>query len=186
MKAGGHRLKGKAVAEEWRAAVGWEGLYEVSSLGQVRGVRRAGSHGRALFQGTDNKGYRQVGLYRNQRCTTVKVHRLVACAFLGPRGSRQQVNHRDCVKAHNEASNLEYVSALENVRHAIENGLFVPDRERMRRLGRANGRFTPEQVREIRLRAAAGETRAAIAAESDLHVMTVGEIVRREIYSWVS
>ena len=78
--------------EQWRSVKGYEGLYEVSNLGNVRSVDRATIHkdgkqtthkGKLLKIGTDSrKGYRIVYLSKDGKKRTVKVHRLVAIAFI--------------------------------------------------------------------------------------------------------
>ena len=54
------------------------------------------------------------------------VHRLVAECFVPkPAGEDLEVNHKDGDKLNNHASNLEWVSHLENVRHAYRTGLIT-------------------------------------------------------------
>lgn len=122
------RNKGKT-GEEWRPVVindgAWSGVYEVSSWGRVRSAPlapRSGGRkpGRALFMSLDSKGYPQVTLYRHGKGTTVKVHRLVATAFMTKPFDAAQVNHRDGIKTNNAIDNLEYVSNKENQEHAAK------------------------------------------------------------------
>jgi hypothetical protein len=66
-------------------------------------------------------GYLSIGLYNNDKCKAFKVHRLVMLAFCGE--SKLQVNHIDGIKTNNNLTNLEYCTASENIRHAMELGL---------------------------------------------------------------
>jgi hypothetical protein len=180
--------------EEWRDAPGWEGVYEVSNLGRIRRSVLA-KPGKGSVPGMilslsgriDTNGYQITQFYRNQKRTTVKVHSLVAGAFLGPRPPWIQVNHKNGVKTDNRLENLEYVTGVENVRHAVRTGLVDPKKlsAAQRKACRARAKLTAENVREIRRRAAEGETRVSLATEFGIHRMTVGEIVRGEIWQGV-
>lgn len=114
--------------EHWRPVVGYEGWYEVSDLGRVRRVRPANGTtvGMGIKTIPSSRGYLCVGLRRDGRLKRHLVHRLVAAAFLGPCPEGQEVNHKDADKANATLSNLEYVTPLENARHAAELGLLNP------------------------------------------------------------
>src|SRR5208283_1076620 len=103
------------------------GRYEVSNHGRVRSsphVRIVGSKaGRILSQAKDDRGYMQVSLCYDMGRHTVKVARLVATAFLGPRPEGMTINHVDRDKANNHVSNLEYISGVANTRHSLERHL---------------------------------------------------------------
>lgn len=112
-------------SEKWITVKGYDGLYEVSNFGRVRSVSRVDSYGRhrkeKVLTPHDNKGYMQVGLYKNGKMSWHFVHRLVAEAFIGIRPNGYEVNHIDEDKANNCANNLEYVTRTENVRHGTGN-----------------------------------------------------------------
>ena len=103
--------------EIWKDVVGYEGLYAVSSLGRVKSIRN--NKIRAQYV---NNGYLTLNFY-NDNCKHFTVHRLVAQAFIPNPENKPQVNHIDCDIENNRVSNLEWVFAFENVRHAIENNL---------------------------------------------------------------
>lgn|GEM_PF-6947549 len=113
------------MSEHWRPICINNGKYadryDISDYGRVRAsltCRVGGSRpGRVLFQSRDTKGYPQVIIYCGKP-HTIKVHRLVATAFLGERGDLT-VNHIDGDKTNNKVTNLEYVSNVENTRHAL-------------------------------------------------------------------
>jgi hypothetical protein len=96
--------------------------YEVSTFGRVRAsaaARIKGSKpGRILSYSYDDGGYPQVFLWKDYRQHTIKIHRLVAEAFLGPRPPGAQVNHIDGDKTNNRIDNLEWVTNQENSWHA--------------------------------------------------------------------
>lgn len=109
------------MTETWLAVAGFEGLYEVSDLGNVRSLDRTvnrGGHqmrrsGKQLNPQESTGGYYQVSLAGQLFC----VHRLVAVAFI--RGDRSlEANHKNGEKADNRAVNLEWLSHSENMKHA--------------------------------------------------------------------
>jgi len=100
--------------EEWRAVVGFP-RYEVSSLGRFRNKQT----GRYLKTHSTDNGYVQIGLLQNGKQRPLSVHRVVALAFLGePIGNRNEVNHKNKVRADNRLINLEWSTRSNNNKHA--------------------------------------------------------------------
>lgn len=111
--------------EIWKDVVGWEGIYQVSNLGHVRSldrmVRRS-VNGDKFVKGVllkprkDKDGYMTVHLREtsNKRNRLVKVHRLVAGAFIKNSGGKEQVDHINGVRSDNRVDNLRYCTAKEN------------------------------------------------------------------------
>lgn len=95
----------------------------------------------------------------------MKVHRLVAAAFIGPCPVGNQVNHRDLNKQNNHVSNLEYVTLQQNVDHARAGGRYNEAVRHCGRRGEANSRakLTAKVATEIRSRRAAGESTRSVA-----------------------
>ena len=99
--------------EEWKEIPGYEGLYEVSNMGNVRNVRR----NTLLRLSKDCYGYTQVSLYKNSIRTGLRVHRLVAQAFLSNPDNLPQVNHKDEDKSNNRVDNLEWCDSKYNLNY---------------------------------------------------------------------
>lgn len=114
--------------EEWRPVVGWEGFYDVSSLGRVRSLPRRlidgrRIKGRVLRQHLAARGYRHVTLSADGRNRPVAVHILVATAFAGAPKPGQEVRHLDDHRLNNVASNLVWGTRAENIRDRRTNGI---------------------------------------------------------------
>lgn len=104
---------------EWKDVVGYEGIYKVSSNGEIFSV----ISGKNLRPVKSSTGYLHVQLYLNHKPKTINVHKIVADAFLPPKDGCPEINHKDGNKANNDLTNLERVSKKENARHAINTGL---------------------------------------------------------------
>jgi hypothetical protein len=117
--------------EIWKDIEGYEGLYQVSNQGNVRSldryVKRGNhdlfKHGVLLKQGTHKQGYKLVYLSKDNLSKTVKVHRLVAMAFIDRIEGKNTVNHINAIKDDNRPENLEWTTQRENILHATELGL---------------------------------------------------------------
>lgn len=70
------------------------------------------------------RGYLFVQISRNKKDTRFFVHRLVASAYCSGFAPGLTVNHIDGNKLNNHASNLEWVTKKENLRHAHSTGLY--------------------------------------------------------------
>lgn len=111
--------------ELWLPIRGYEGLYEVSSLGRVRSLDREIEHptagivhrkGKVLAQNPLNKdGYLGVGLNKGGTKKKRSVHTLVLEAFVGPRPEGQQACHNDGNNTNNRVENLRWDTPRENV-----------------------------------------------------------------------
>jgi hypothetical protein len=103
--------------------VGYEGLYAVTRNGFVWAYpNKSRNEGRWLKQATDRYGYAYVGMFKEGKLKKLKVHRLVAQAFLVA-SDNPHVNHIDGNKLNNNVSNLEWVTPKENKIHAFATGI---------------------------------------------------------------
>jgi hypothetical protein len=93
----------KAV-EEWRDIKGWEGLYRVSSLGEIYSIRRD----KRLSPAQDKYGYLIAVLNANGVSKTIRIHREVGLAFIPNPDCHPQLNHIDENKRNNCVGNLEW------------------------------------------------------------------------------
>ena len=99
--------------ELWLPIAEWEDKYEVSNKGCVRNLQS----GVFLKPRKDKNGYLLLSLWGRGAKTDVKVHRVVANAFIPNPGKKPQVNHKDGNKTNNCVENLEWVTDSENKLH---------------------------------------------------------------------
>lgn len=107
-------------SQDWLDVLGYEGLYEVSSMGYIRSKRGV------LKPSKTNTGYYRVSLASKGKSKNASVHRTVALAFVPNPLGLPAVNHKDGNKLNNAASNLEWVTYQQNTHHARDNGLLNP------------------------------------------------------------
>ena len=107
--------------EIWKPIDGFNGVYEVSNFGNVRNTNWRGQGYRNVKQHLDKDGYLRVGLCVNNRKCMKYVHRLVAIAFVKNPHNKPFVNHKDEIKHHNNACNLEWVTCVENNNYGTRN-----------------------------------------------------------------
>lgn len=98
--------------ERWRDVKGYEGLYQVSDLGQVKN-----SKGQIRKQTLNKNGYLYVNLCKAGKVHNIPVHRLVALAFVETANEGLTVNHKNEVKTDNRACSLEWMTLDDNLRY---------------------------------------------------------------------
>ena len=131
--------------EQWKPVLGNEGLYEVSHLGMVRGLKRNNIRKATLNTSTGrNTTYYHIVLCKNNKFKTFLLHRVVAEAFLGKCPIGYEVAHEDGNSHNNNLSNLKYKTHAENVADAVKHGNLMQGENHYRTP------LTAENVREIR------------------------------------
>lgn len=110
--------------EIWKDIKGYEGLYQVSSLGNVKSLnyRRTGKE-KKISKGVNSEGYEYIRLFKQNKQLYTSVHRIVAETFIPNPENKEQVNHIDGNKKNNKVENLEWCTQTENIRHAMRTGL---------------------------------------------------------------
>ncbi|MED5492674.1 MAG: NUMOD4 domain-containing protein [Pseudomonadota bacterium] len=177
--------------EIWKPISGYEGLYEVSNLGRVKSlgrmrVTKGGGKSwlpeRIKAASSQREGYVSAHLYKNSKMSKRYIHRLVAEAFLANPNSLPQVNHLDGDKANNAATNLEWCSASDNCRHAVDFEIYQTARGEQS----AMAKLTEESVIEIRQMAASGWLHREIAEIFGVGRKAVTKIVNRQRWKHVA
>lgn len=117
--------------EIWKDIPGSEGLYQVSSLGRIKGLPRDVNNHTGVIHLKERylkghpvtKGYIQVQLASRPKRLVKLIHVLVAQAFIPNPHNYPQVNHINGVKSDNRAENLEWCDNSMNQIHAYKLGL---------------------------------------------------------------
>ena len=99
-------------------------MFEVSNAGRIRNKKT----GRILKQRVNKNGYYQISVSLGSRKNkkVLKMHKAVTETFIPNPNNLPMPNHKDGNKLNNCCDNLEWVTNAENIRHALQNKLFVP------------------------------------------------------------
>ncbi len=171
--------------EIWKDVVGYETIYEVSNMGNVR--RKEGSkyyRGLLLKLSPAKDGYCLVKLCNGKTQVSYLAHRLVAIAFLENPESKREVNHKNGIKMDNRIDNLEWATPTENQMHAIKNGLktfktISGDKQ-------YNSKLSQESVEYIKSNFVKGKTPLKYFAEKfGVHVTTICKITANKNWRWL-
>lgn len=101
--------------ENWLPVRNYEGLYEVSDLGNVRNAKT-----KKVLKPVKQKkhDYYTVNLSKEGVVKTYMIHRLVAEVHCDNSLKLNEVNHKDFDTHNNEASNLEYCTHSYNINYS--------------------------------------------------------------------
>lgn len=101
--------------EEWKDIKGYNGMYQISSYGRVKSLKRykvGKEHFKKPSIGRD--GYEYIMLWKDNKFKRFPIHRLVAIAFIRNDDVKPQVDHIDTNKTNNRVENLRWVTRQEN------------------------------------------------------------------------
>ena len=115
--------------EIWKDINGYEGHYQVSSLGGVRSIKYKKYDKYTALHQRINLGYKYVSLCKNGIIKSFSVHGLVASAFVGNPHKHKQINHIDENKQNNSVGNLEWCDAKHNSNYGGRNEKISRKRE---------------------------------------------------------
>jgi len=115
----------KNIMEEvWKDVKGFEGLYQVSNIGNVKRLKNENALLEKLVgRSIDRYGYVKRVLCKQGKMYDFTEHRLVAIAFIDNPEDKLTINHINGIKTDNRVENLEWNTNLENKQHAVNSGL---------------------------------------------------------------
>jgi len=131
---------------------GYEGLYAVTRDGRIWSYAKPYSSKTGMFMKPQlfiNRKNRTtphvqhtVGLSKNGKRKSYLIHRLVAKTYIPNPENKPDINHKDTNPLNNLVSNLEWCTKLENIQHAIKNGMIDYYTEKQKKIRSENGKTT--------------------------------------------
>lgn len=177
------------MAEIWKDIPGYEGRYQASTEGRIRGIDRQQAvvykdgrsenrllKGRVLSTCPGSNGYPYVGLRKARdadNATFCPVPHLVALTFMGPRPDGLVICHADGNKNNNRLENLRYDTQTENLLDIY-------------RIGGKCGKLSIEQVKDIKQRLARGESKSSIGRAFGVSKTAIYYIAKGEHFGWLN
>jgi hypothetical protein len=168
--------------EIWKDVIGYETYYKVSTRGRVFSYRS----NRIVKPSKIGSGYLCISTRLNGRaspCLALRIHRLVAIAFLDNPDNLPEVNHIDGIKTNNDITNLEWCTHQENVIHASKLGLLHITRG----VDSPVAKLFKEEVEQIRdLYATKAFTQLELSLMYDVSRPTISRVINNKVYSFSS
>lgn len=175
--------------ETWKDIPGFEGLYQASSLGEIKSVSRTRWNGRgyyitkekilkSAFAGSKSKDVTRkklmVILIKDGKRYNKLVHQLVALAYIGERPENMVVCHCDGNHTNNKPSNLRYDTQQQNVMDIYRhNGHF------------SKNKLTTDEVLQVRKMYSAGKTVDYIVSKFHVQKRAIERILDGTTYKWL-
>lgn len=164
--------------EEWRPLVGYEGHYEISSLGRLCSLKKG--RRRVLSLATDGNGYAKASVCVGGKPKAMRISRAVLTAFVGsPPSKEHEAAHCNGDHTDNRLANLRWATRAENASDKVVHGTIN------RGLRNGIAKLNESEVREIFRRVAGGEKQRAVARDFGVHFQCVNDIVRGRTWVWL-
>lgn len=109
--------------EIWKPILEFRLGYEISSFGRVKRDGVILKEVRSVCGNKYNEGYYSCSYTHNYKVNRQFIHRLVAKYFIDNPFHLNQVNHKNGKTLDNRVSNLEWVTAKQNIHHSYRLGL---------------------------------------------------------------
>lgn len=130
--------------EIWKDIEGYEGLYQVSNMGNIKSLCRydANNHllkERLLKPDKTKFGYYQITLSKNGITKRYTIHKLVCLAFLPNPDNKPCIDHINTDRTDNRVENLRWCTYKENMNNPITT----------KKIGKANTRTHKKAILQL-------------------------------------
>jgi hypothetical protein len=160
---------------------GFEGRFLITSHGRLFSINGRYKGLKELSPCVDCLGYKATKLRMYRKIFRVRLHTLVAEHFCKKQSHHNCVNHLDGNKLNNNASNLEWTTLGDNVRHAVSTGLFDTKGEKHH-----NSKLTKEKVIEMRRLYSTGNyTQEKIGNMFGVCRRQAGDVINKVNWGWL-
>lgn len=160
--------------EIWKDIEGYEGKYQISSLGIVKNILT----NKIISPRNYGRNYQHVWLCKNGIKKSPAIHRLVAQAFIPNPENKPQVGHGDNNPSNNSLENLEWCTGKENMLHCKKEGRIRSGENHHK------AKLTWEKVKQIREKSSKGATLLQLKTEYGVNEGTIWFIIKNK--TWIS
>ena len=150
--------------ENWKPIAGYEGLYEISDMGNVRSIRR----NLIKSPAANDRGYFHVGLHNGAKQERLYVHRLVLETFIGPCPGAVDGCHNDGNRANNRLDNLRWDTPMNNHADRLTHGTDTR--------GEKNGLAKLSKGQVLHIRKSSDRSLAQLAMQFGVSKATIADI----------
>lgn len=167
------------ITEKWVDVKGYEALYQVSNLGNVKSFKHTKER---IMKKPLRSGYESVQLINDIGAKNIRVHRLVAINFIECKSEGMVVNHKDGNKRNNCVDNLEWVTSSENNKHAMKNKLNSAPRGSKQNFSKLNDSKVIQIIQKIE----SGKSVKDICEEYKVSSRAIYDIKLGKTWSWLT
>ncbi len=162
----------------WKAIVGYEGLYLISQLGQIKNARTD-----KILGGTINSsGYPCISLWKDKKSRQFLIHRLILETFVRPPALGEECRHLDGNRMNFSLENLIWGTRSDNMQDRNKHGWKVSRTSKNRGSSNSHAQLTDDKVIDILGLIKQGQSNQEIAKIFNVKWHTI-RFIRKNI-SW--
>jgi hypothetical protein len=112
--------------EIWKDIKGYEGIYQISTLGKIKSLLR----NNLILKHSLMHGYPSVFLFKNGVSKGYRVHRLLAIAFIENKKNYPIVRHLNDIRNDFRIENLSWGTQSDNGKDCFKNGYIISEKQK--------------------------------------------------------